>query len=194
MSASTDEATREAEETLAYIRTTMETAGGFTPISGWGLVLVGLLGLAAAIATSIRSEGPADPTIWIPTAVLAIVISTTATAKKGNKLNIPLWSGSFRKLAWVMTPALVAGGMLTFALDAAGSNLLIPGTWLALYGAAVTAGGTQSARDFRWMGLCFLALGAIAFVRPEFNIWLLGIGFGGLHIAFGFRVAGKYGG
>lgn len=194
MSEPTSETSTNAEENLAYIRETMETASGFTAVSGWGLVGVGILGLAAAVATYMRPGGPADPIIWIPTAVLSIALSTTATARKVRQLEIPLWSGSFRKLAWVMIPALVAGGMLTLALGNAGAGLLIPGTWLALYGAAVAAGGTQSARDFRWMGICFLGLGAVSFFRPEFNVLLLGVGFGGLHIAFGIRVARKYGG
>lgn len=194
MSGPSKEPSTNAEETLAYIRETMETASGFTPVSGWGLVGVGLLGLAAAIATYLRPGGPADPVIWIPTAVLSIALSSAATARKVRQLEIPLWSGSFRKLAWVMIPALVAGAMLTLALGNAGAGLLIPGTWLALYGAAVTAGGTQSARDFRWMGICFLGLGAASFFYPEHNVWLLGTGFGGLHIAFGIRVAKKYGG
>ena len=72
-----------------------------------------------------------------------------------------------------MTPALVAGAMLTLALDAAGAGPLIAGTWLALYGAGVTAGGTHSAQDFRWMGICFIILGGVAFLRPEYNLALL---------------------
>jgi hypothetical protein len=45
------------------------------------------------------------------------------------------------------------------------------------------------------MGLCFMALGACALVAPaSLGNLLLAVGFGGLHLAFGFVIAVKYGG
>jgi hypothetical protein len=84
--------------------------------------------------------------------------------------------------------------MLTWALADAGQMALIPGTWLALYGAGVTAGGTLSVRAIRTMGIVVLVLGGLAFVRPEWNAILLATGFGLVHVVFGARLVMKHGG
>lgn len=183
----------EAREALDYIRRTMESASNFTAVSGWGLLGVGTVGLVAAWVA--WSTG--DPTalwVWLPSLTLAIAIAMVANAWKARATAVPLWSGSFRKLAWVMAPALAAGGMLTWALAAAGQMNLIPGMWLALYGAAVTAGGTLSVRAIRTMGIVVLCLGGLAFARPEWNAALLATGFGLVHLVFGVRLVMKHGG
>ena len=113
---------------------------------------------------------------------------------KAQRLDMPLWTGSLRKVAWVMAPALVAGAMLTWALDQAGARVLMPGMWLALYGAGVTAGGTFSIRAVRWMGLALLGLGALAFVNQVNAIIYLALGFGVMHILFGLYVVRRHGG
>jgi len=182
-----------AQETLEYIRQTMESASTFTAVSGWGMSLVGGVGLLAA-GVAARLENQADLALWIPTAVLAIAIAGVANTVKANRMRVPLWSGSFRKLAWVMAPVLVAGGVLTYALANAGQQGLLPGTWLALYGAGVTAGGTLSVRAIRTMGVVLLVFGAAALLRPLWGLPLLAAGFGAVHIAFGLLVVRRHGG
>ncbi|HEX9728833.1 MAG TPA: hypothetical protein VGA37_10045 [Gemmatimonadales bacterium] len=193
MTIPTQEERDQAQETLAYIRQTMESAAGFTAVSGWGLVGAGLVGLAAS-GLAARGDDPTTLTIWIPAAGLAIATAGLSNAAKVRRMGIPLWSGSFRKLAWVMTPILVAGGVLTYALATAGADPLLPGMWLALYGAGVTAGGTLSVRAIRSMGLLLLAFGAAALLRPEWGPPLLATGFGAAHVVFGILVMKRHGG
>jgi hypothetical protein len=183
----------QAKETLAYIRETMDSASRFTAVSGWGLVAVGALGLLAALVAWSGDLG-ADLRIWIPTALLSVPIATVFNVSKARRMDVPIWSGAIRKLAWVMAPALVAGGMLTFAMNEQGAAHLLPGMWLALYGAGVTAGGTFSVRAIRWMGVLFLVLGALGLYRPEWGLVLLGAGFGALHVAVGLDLVMRHGG
>jgi len=184
---------QDAKETLDFIRRTMESASSYTAVSGWGLVASGAVGLVATWLARTRGI-PADLTIWIPAAVISVAAATWANTQKARRLEVPVWSGALRKVVWVMAPAVVAGALLTLALIDNGASQLIPGTWLALYGAAVTAGGTLSVRAIRWMGIVFLALGAAALARPEFGLAMLGTGFGGLHVAVGADIVWRHGG
>ncbi len=193
MTLPTHEDQEQAKETLAYIRRTMESASTFTAVSGWGLVAVGGVGLVAAwLAWS--GGVAADLRVWIPAALLSVAIAAVMNAAKARRQDVPIWSGAFRKVVWVMAPALAAGGLLTMALADHGAAALLPGTWLALYGAGVTAGGTFSVRAIRWMGMAFLILGALALLMPDRGLLLLAGGFGGLHMLIGVDIVWRHGG
>ena len=193
MFAPTQEERKQAQEALAYIRQTMESASSFTALSGWGLVAVGVVGLFSALLAW-RSGLPSKLSVWIPAALLGVVCASTANAIKARNLDVPLWSGSFQKVVWVITPTLASGALLTIAMVEAGVTPLLPGTWLALYGAGITAGGSFSIRAVRWLGLALLVLGGLALWMPEHAILFLATGFGVLHVLFGFYLVGKHGG
>ena len=184
---------QQAKETLAYIRRTMESASSFTAVSGWGLVAVGGVGLlAAGLAWS--GGSPADLRVWLPAALVSISAATVANGAKARRLRAPVWSGAVRKTVWVMTPVLAAGALLTFALAREQVMHLLPGTWLALYGAGVSAGGVFSVRAIRGMGIAFLVLGAGALLWPSQGLLFLAMGFGGLHVAVGLDIVWRHGG
>jgi hypothetical protein len=67
--------------------------------------------------------------------------------------------------------------------------------WLLLYGKAVLSAGWGSVAAVPVMGVCFMAVGLLALLRPDLprNV-LLAAGFGGLHIIFGTIIAVKHGG
>jgi hypothetical protein len=182
-----------AKETLAYIRRTMESASTFTAVSGWGLIAVAAVGLAAA-GLAWRSGDDTNLGIWLPAAVVSVAVAGTSTAFKARKLEVPLWSGALRKIVWGMAPPLATGALLTYALTAEGAQQLLPGTWLALYGAGVSMGGVFSVRALRWLGLTLVLLGALGLLAPQLGLLFLAIGFGGLHLVFGAHLVRRHGG
>ena len=187
-----------AADNLAFIRDTMARAGAFTSVSGSGMMITGGLGLAAALFASpalLATDPTRFLTAWIAVATLSGAGSWVAIRRKAQRTGQSLVDGPARRFALAFAPAIVAGAVLTFALVAAGQQALLPGAWLTLYGAAVTAGGALSVRPVPVMGCAFLALGALCFVLPPASQqYVLAAGFGGLHLIFGYHISRNYGG
>jgi len=184
-----------AMDNLRYIRETMERSGAFTHVSGMGVVASGLVALgAAAIALGTRSDFT-WLAVWLGAAVLSFALSTLLMARKSHAEGVSLLSGPGRRFAWSMTPALLAGAALTWALARGGLFDLLPGTWLLLYGASVVTGGSYSVRPVPVMGVGFMLAGALALISPPAwgDAYMAG-SFGGLHIAFGIVIWRKHGG
>lgn len=184
-----------AMDNLAFIRSTMESAGAFTAVSGWGMVAAGLLAVAAAFIAALQPTRRAWLDVWLASAAAALVIQLWAMLAKARASSIPLLSGPGRKFVLAVSPPILVGAILTVVLYRAGFTAIIPGVWLLLYGAAVSAGGAFSVEIVPVMGLCFLTSGALAlFTPPAWSDWILGLSFGGLHIAFGLPIARRHGG
>src|SRR4051812_609065 len=184
-----------ALDNLRFIRETMERAGTFTAISGWGIAAVGLVAMAAALLARGRPTVAWRVETWVTTAAVCIALSLWATARKARRSDLPMVSGPAQKLALAFSPAMVVGALLTAALLRIGANDLLPGVWLLLYGTAVVAGGAFSVRIIPVMGLCFMVLGAAAlFAPPAAGEWLMVVGFGVAHVVFGIQIARRHGG
>jgi hypothetical protein len=184
-----------AMDNLRYIRETMERAGSFTAVPGWGGVAMGLTALASALLASRQTASRAWIETWLVEGSLAIALGILAMWRKASAAGLPVWSAPARKFVFSFVPPLIAGGAVTIVLWQAGLTHAIPGVWLMLYGTGVITGGAFSVPIVPVMGACFLAVGAVATFTPAAwgDFWL-GLGFGGLHILFGFIIARRYGG
>jgi hypothetical protein len=183
-----------AADNLRYIRETMERAGAFTAVPGWGGVAMG--GLAVVAGMLARQRSPrAWLAIWLATAAAALVIGLVATIRKARKAGASLLNAPGRKFLMGFVPPIAAGLLLTVVLPPETHMHAIPGIWLLLYGTGVVTGGASSVRVVPVMGLCFMAVGVAALVSPAAwgNAYLIG-GFGGLQIAFGILIGRRYGG
>ncbi len=183
-----------AMDNLRFIRRTMEEAGSFTAVPGWGMVVIGATALAAA-ALAARLPAPGWLLVWSVEAAVALTVATWGMAAKSRAAGQPVFSGPGRRFALSFSPPLVAGALLTFVLFRAADLAAIPGVWLLLYGTAVATGGAFSIRVVPVMGLCFMLLGAAAlFVPAAWGNAFLAAGFGGLHLVFGVLIARRHGG
>jgi hypothetical protein len=184
-----------AMDNLKYIRETMERATAFTNISGWGQVGIGLTALAASLISAQQRTFKAWLTVWVAEGLIALLIAGWSMDRKARAARMPLLSGPGRKVAFSLSPPIFAGGIVTVVLYRAGLTEAIPGVWLLLYGTGVITGGMFSVTVVPIMGLCFMALGALALLAPAgFANWFMAAGFGGLHIIFGIIIARRYGG
>ena len=184
-----------AMDNLAFIRNTMEAAGSFTAVSGWGMVAIGVVAIIVAVVASLQPSEMTALNIWLAAAVLSPLIMVWAMVRKSRSANMPLLSGPGRKFVLSFSPPMFVGAVLTLVLYQAGQLAIIPGVWLLLYGTGVVAGGAFSVKIVPVMGLCFMAAGVIALFTPAgWGHAVLGAAFGGLHIAFGIPIARSHGG
>lgn len=184
-----------AMDNLAFIRDTMEAAGSFTAVSGWGMVAVGCIAIVAAVGAILEPDVGRSLLIWLAAAATAPVISLWAIVRKARAAKMPLLTGPARKFVLSFSPPMFVGALLTVFLYRAGLGTAVPGMWLLLYGTAVVAGGAFSVRVVPIMGFCFMLIGTVAlFSPPSWADALMGAGFGGLHIAFGIPIARRHGG
>jgi hypothetical protein len=184
----------QALEDLRFIRETLERSSAFTAIPGWGQVAMGATALPAAWLAARQGSPALWLTVWLAEAVLASSIGIAATQNKAQRAGVPLTSGPGRKFALSFLPAVVAGAVLTFILYQSGLARALPGTWLLLFGAAVVSAGALSIAIVPAMGTCFMLLGVAALMFPAWgNLWMA-LGFGALHLGFGFSIARRYGG
>lgn len=184
-----------AMDNLQYIRETMERATAFTGISGWGQVAIGMTALIAAVIAEQQKFFKGWVAVWVAEAAIALLIAGWSMDRKARAVKMPLLTGPGRKVAFSLSPPIFAGAILTIVLYRAGLPKAIPGLWLLLYGTGVVTGGMFSVSAVPIMGLCFMALGAAAFLAPPgLANWFMAAGFGGLHIVFGVIIARRYGG
>lgn len=175
--------------TLAFIRASIESSGSMA-VPGTAGVVMGLIGLLAAIVDSTPRWAPHRPMVWVIAGTVAFLVGGALMAREAAQYRHARYLGPVRKFLLCLCPALLAGGVLTVVLWHAGIWTLLPGTWLLLYGCAVLSASTvtvPSTMRLLWiMGALFVALGSIAFaLPPATHTVILGLGFGALHVIFG---------
>jgi hypothetical protein len=179
---------------LRYIREAMERASAFTSIPGWGGVGIGITAIAAAFVAH-GATGRDFLLIWLGEAVVAALIAGPTMARKAARANVSFRGAPARRFFASYVASLAAGAALTFLLAKGGFHSALPAMWLLLYGASFVSSGAYSIPLVPVMGVCYMALGMIAcFVPLAAGNILLGVGFGGLHLVFGFLIARRYGG
>jgi hypothetical protein len=178
--------------TLAYIKRSIESSGSMA-VPGTAGVVMGCIGMLAAIAASTSRWAPHWAAIWMLGGATAFVGGGALMAREAAQSGHARYLGPVRKFLLCLCPALFAGAVLTGVLWRAGLMGLLPGTWLLLYGCAVLSASTvtiaSTMRLIGIMGALFVGLGCLAFVSPaKMHTALLGVGFGVLHIVFGLLV------
>ena len=184
-----------AEESLQFIRRTMERSATFTAVPGLGGAGMGVVGLAAAVVAATQRSAERWLIVWLIAAAVAASIGVAAMLRKAARLGAPLAGAVGRRFAMSLAGPLVSGATLTWGIWMHDDWALLPSVWLLLYGTGVLAGGVFSVAAVRLLGVAFMVLGVAALVTPPAwgNIWLA-VGFGGLQIGFGLYIARRHGG
>ena len=178
--------------TLAYRRRSIDSSASMA-VPGTAGVVMGCIGIAAAIGASIPRFTPYWMEIWICAAGIAFVVGGALMAREAAQSGHARYIGPVRKFMLCLGPALFAGAVLSAVLWRHGMEDLMPGTWLLLYGCAVLSASTVTVpatmRLLCIMGTLFVALDSLAFALPPGpHLGVLGLGFGVLHVVFGLLI------
>jgi hypothetical protein len=177
-----------AAATLRYIRSSMEGAVSLAVPGSAGFAL-GVIGLLAAALASIANFREHWLSIWLVASVVAAAAGGALVARESSLRNLRLIGTPLRKFALCLSPSLGAAVVMTAVHWSAGNLHAIPGTWLLLYGCALIAASAATTRTIGVLGALFALLGVTALLLPDsLQILMLGAGFGGLHIVFGFLI------
>src|SRR4051812_8093011 len=82
-----------AMDNLRFIRETMERAGTFTAVSGWGQVAIGVTAIITALIARVQTHPVVWLSIWLGEAGIGVGVSFAFMAAKAHAANMPLFSG-----------------------------------------------------------------------------------------------------
>jgi hypothetical protein len=177
-----------AAATLRYIRSSMEGAVLLAVPGSAGIVLgsIALIAAALCLAPGLHRYWLG---IWLGAALVGAIIGSILIVRESSLRDLRLAGTPLLKFALCLSPSLGAGLVMTAVHWFAGNLHAIPGTWLLLYGCALVAASAATTRIIATLGIFFILFGLLALLLPdELQILMLGGGFGGLHIVFGFLI------
>lgn len=171
---------------LRLIRSMMQQAVLVVPMPGWGIFVVGLIGLIASYLTRYL-QALAWVAGWGLAAVVAVVLALLISSWHIRATGKSIYVGSYSRFWLSLLPAFLSAAVLTWLFVDINQTAWLPALWLLLYGVAVIAASSHSILLVRWMGIGFLLLGIFSVFVPTGNI-AMAIGFGGLHLLFGLLI------
>jgi hypothetical protein len=194
-----------AAENLRVIRTLMERSAIYRRALAPMMLLAGSAGTAAATAGWLAGiEAPrAFSGYWLGVAVLTIAGCFLLLRRQALRDGEALWSPPTRRVLQALLPALVAGllcsAIVLVKVGAAEEKtaslvglFLLPLGWVVFYGCALHAAGFFMPRGIKLFGWTFIlggcglsALGAPDVPRPLYAHGVMGLFFGGFHLAYG---------
>lgn len=186
-----------AAEHLQVIRTLMERSAIYRRALAPIMLLLGLLGLLAAIIGSVSEIEAAFPWYWLAVGVVGVSSAYMLVRRQAFQASEPFWSPPTRRVTQAVLPSLFAGVVATILLLVAAETRplaarWLPALWIVLYGCAVHAAGFFMPRGMKLFGWGFLiggaAVGVLTAVRapaPGELHWVMGLFFGGFHLAYG---------
>src|SRR5260370_37845986 len=106
-----------ALDNLRFIRQTMERAGSFTAVPGWGQVAVGVTALAAAFLAARQPTPELWLATWLGEAVVALAIGGAGHVPEGKwRRRAPIVRARGAAAGW-MPPPLCLGWPRALLLD-----------------------------------------------------------------------------
>jgi hypothetical protein len=189
-----------AEAHLQTIRLLMERSAIYRRALAPIMLLAGLLGLAAAgIGLGFQLESARSfAGLWLGTACVVVASAFLLVRRQALNDHEKFWSPPTRRVTQALLPPLasgmVLGGLPVVVPPAWSDNFLMVLVWLLFYGCALHSAGFFMERGIKWLGWVFIIVAFLLMIivaangrllRPAAANWVMGLTFGGLHLACG---------
>ncbi|NQU54581.1 MAG: hypothetical protein HQ522_18825 [Bacteroidetes bacterium] len=186
---------------LKNIREIMERSSRFLSLSGLSGILVGMYALIGAFLayqivyvqfpSNFRQEYVNDVLVLlliIGTSVLLLALITILflTINKARKEQKPVWGPGSKLLLINLLIPLVTGGLLISILTLRGYYGIISPCFLIFYGLALVNAAKYTRPEILGLGIIEIVIGLVAAISPGYGLYLWAVGFGVVHIIYGF--------
>lgn len=199
---------------LQAIRNMMERSSKFLSLSGLSGVFAGCCALAGAAVAyfGIMKAGNVTyneymrslsetPTLSIRLQFLLLALSVLLLAlggafffslRKARKSHQPFWNKTTRQMLIHLFIPLLAGGIFSLLLIWHNNITLVASTTLIFYGLALVNAGKFTFGEIHYLGLSEIVLGLLAGFFLNYGLLFWTLGFGLLHIVYGWVMYKKY--
>jgi hypothetical protein len=198
-------------EAIQDIRRIMQRSSRFISLSGLSGIAAGFCALAGAYfaydwiyeyyvgyETSGYSGSAFQNLKWnlllLAGAVLgaSLLLAFYFTWRRAKKHGQPLFDPTSRKLLINTAIPLITGGLFILAMLQYNDWKFVAPACLVFYGLALINGSKYTLSEIRYLGFCEIVLGLINTQYIGYGLYFWAIGFGILHIIYGFLMWWKY--
>jgi hypothetical protein len=198
-------------EALQDIRKIMQRSSRFISLSGLSGIAAGFWALAGAAfaynsinAYYIKYDeqgytGQAFHLLkvnLILTAAIVLLASLLSalyfTWKRAGRNNLPVWDHTSKLLCINLFVPLAAGGLFILTMLQQNEWRFVAPASLIFYGLALVNGSKYTLSDIRYLGFLEIIIGLLNTQFIHYGLYFWAIGFGLLHIVYGFLMWWKY--
>jgi hypothetical protein len=198
-------------DTLEDIRRMMKRSSRFISLSGLSGIAAGLWALVGSYfafswigeyRNSFNNQGYSGPDfhkLKVDLLLLAVVILIVSvisalyfTWRKAGKDRLPLWDHTAKMLTLNIAIPLVAGGIFIMAMLQYDEWRFVAPACLIFYGLSLVNGSKYTLSEIRYLGISEIVLGLVCTQFIGNGLYFWAVGFGMLHIIYGFAMWRKY--
>jgi hypothetical protein len=195
-------------ESLRDIKKLMETSSRFISLSGLSGVAAGVCALVSAwIAHNQINQSSGGSDLYEYSAegrvgysstesnlillagltfIAAFCLAFLFTYLRSKKTGVPIWGHVARKVMISVSVPMIMGGLLIWRMLDFGMYGFIAPVCLLFYGFGLINASKYTFSEIRYLGYGQIILGAINLWMPGYGLYFWALGFGVLHIIYGF--------
>lgn len=185
---------KEHLQAIQDIKTMMERSTKFSSISGKAGIVVGMLavivfaGIKWFDVTTVASLF----VVMVGTLMIALSIGLYLSIAKAKKEGAAIFDTTAKRFLVQFFIPLFVGGILCLIFACQNQIGYIPAMMLIFYGFALVHASKFSLDTIKNLGYLEIVAGLVAAAFTQYGMWCWVIGFGVLHIIYGFIIYTKY--